>query len=44
MVVDEWEWMTRENELMPENLRVEVSKLEDMTIHNWQAAAIGALH
>ena len=44
MVVDEWEWMTRENELTPEELRVEVPKLEDMTIHNWQAAAIGALH
>ena len=44
MVVDEWERMTKENELMPEELRVEVPKLEDMTIHNWQATAIGALH
>ena len=44
MVVDKWERMTRENKLMPEQLQVEVPKLEDMTIHNWQAAAIGALH
>ena len=34
----------RKNELMPEELRVEVPKLENMTIHNWQATAIGALH
>ena len=44
MVVDEWERMTRENKLMLEEMRVKVQKLEDMSIHNWQAVAIGALH
>ena len=44
MVVDEWERMTRKNKLMPEEMQEKVPKLEDMSIHNWQAAAIGALH
>ena len=44
MVVDQWEQMTRENEVMPEEMQVQVPKLEDMSIHNWQATAIGALH
>ena len=44
MVVDEWEQMMRENELMPEELGVKVPKLEDMTIHHVHASAIRALH
>ena len=44
MVVDEWERMMRKNKLMPEEMQEKVPKLEDMSIHNWQAAAIGALH
>ena len=44
MVVDEWERMTKNNEMLPEEMRETVPKLEDMSIHNWQPAAIGALH
>ena len=44
MVVDKWERMTKNNEVLPEEMRETVPKLEDMSIHNWQAAAIGALH
>ena len=44
MVVDEWERMTKNNEVLPEEMREPVPNLEDMSIHNWQAAAIGALH
>ena len=44
MVVDEWERMTKNNEVLPEEMRETVPKLEDMSIHNWQAATIGALH
>ena len=44
MVVDEWERMNRENSILPKDQRQNVPKLEDMKIHNWQAAAIVALH
>ena len=44
MVVDEWERINRENSILLEEQRQNVPKLEDMNIHNWQAAAIGALH
>ena len=36
--------MHRDNELLPDGEKKEIPKLEDMTIHNWQAAAIGDLH
>ena len=44
MVVDEWELMQRQNSILPVDQRKEIPKLENMTIHNWQASAIGALH
>ena len=44
MKVNEWEAMKRDNELLPDGEKKEIPKLEEMTIHNWQAAAIGALH
>ena len=44
MKVDEWETMMRENELLPDDKKKDVPKLEDMQVHNWQASAIGALH
>ena len=44
MRVDEWEAMKRDNELLPDGEKKEIPKLEEMTVHNWQAAAIGALH
>ena len=44
MKVDEWEAMKRDKELLPDGEKKEIPMLEDMTIHNWQAAAIGALH
>ena len=43
MVVDEWERMTKNNEVLQEEMRETVPKLEDMSIHNWQPAVIGAL-
>ena len=42
--VDEWEVMKRDNELLPDGEKKEIPNLEKMTIHNWQAVAIGALH
>ena len=42
--VDEWEMMMVENEALPDELKKEVPKLEDMQVHYWQAAALGALH
>ena len=42
--MDEWEMMMRENELVPDDKKKDVPKLEDMQVHNWQASAIGALH
>ena len=44
MVVDEWERMNRENSILAEHQQQNVPKLEDMNIHNWPTAAIGALH
>ena len=44
MKVDEWEAMKRDNELLPDREKKEIPKLEEITIHNWQPAAIGALH
>ena len=42
--VDEWEQMMVENEGLPEELKKKVPKLENMEVHFWQAAALGALH
>ena len=36
--------MKRDNELLPDDKKKEIPKLEEMQIHYWQAAAIGALH
>ena len=33
-----------ENEALPDELKKKVPKLEDMQVHYWQAAALGALH
>ena len=44
MKVDEWESMMMENELLPEGQKKVMLKLEDMQVHNWQGAAIGAIH
>ena len=44
MKVDEWETMMRENELLPDDKKKDVPKLEDMQVHNCQASVIGALH
>ena len=44
MKVHEWEAMKRDNELLPDGEKKEIPKLKEMTIDNWQAAAIGALH
>ena len=44
MKVDESEAMKRDNELLPDGEKKEIPKLEEMTIHNWQEAVIGALH
>ena len=44
LVVDEWERMERENSILPDDQKKEIPKLENMTVHNWQASAIGALH
>ena len=44
MKVDEWEAMKRDNELLLDGEKEETSKLEEMAIHNWQAAVIDALH
>ena len=43
MKVNEWEVMKRDNELLPDAEKKEIPKLEEMTIHNWQASAIGTL-
>ena len=42
--VDEWEMMMVENEALPDELKKNVPKLEDMQVHYWQVAALGALH
>ena len=34
----------RENELLPDDKKKDVPKLEDMQVHDWQVSAIGALH
>ena len=44
MKVNEWKAMHRDNELLPDGEKKDIPKLEEMTIHNWQVAAIGALH
>ena len=42
--MDKWEEMHRDNSLLPVEERIEIPRLEQMTFHNWQAAALGALH
>ena len=34
----------RENELLPDEKKKDVPRLEDMQVRNWQVSAIGALH
>ena len=34
----------RKNELLLDDNKKDVPKLEDMQVHNWQASTIGALH